>query len=120
MLEENKMIKQKRTMGFMSLLASMVAGLLISQQAMALATLLGDAEQGGKTLDERCSACHVNMFGGDGSEIYTRADHRIKTVEGLMSQVQNCNANTQNGELSADQEDDITAYLNETFYKYED
>ena len=114
------MIKLKVKLGFMRLLASVVAGLFISQQAMALATLLGDPEQGGKVLDERCSACHVNMFGGDGSSIYTREDHRVKTVEGLMSQVQMCNANTQNGELTADQEDDITAHLNETFYKYDD
>lgn len=114
------MIKQKSMIGFMRLLAGVVAGLMINQQAMALATLLGDPEQGEKVLDERCSACHVNMFGGDGSSIYTRDDHRVKTVEGLMSQVQICNANTQNGELSTDQEDDLTAYLNETFYKYDD
>lgn len=114
------MIKQKRTLGFMSLFVSAVAVLMISQQGMALATLLGDPEQGGEVLNERCSACHVNMFGGDGSSIYTREDHRVKTIEGLMSQVQICNANTQNGELSTDQEDDITAYLNETFYKYDD
>lgn len=114
------MIKLKVRLGFVRLLTSVVAGLLISQQAIALATLLGDPEQGGKALDERCSACHVNMFGGDGSSIYTREDRRVKTIEGLMSQVQMCNANTQNGELSADQEDDITAHLNETFYKYDD
>ena len=94
--------------------------LLLSQQASALATLLGEAENGGKVLDERCTACHVKMFGGDGSAIYTREDHRVKTVEGLMAQVEMCNVNTQNGELNADQVDDITAYLNETFYRYED
>lgn len=94
--------------------------LLLSQQASALATLLGDAENGGKVLDERCTACHVNMFGGDGSAIYTREDHSVKTVEGLMARVEVCNVNTQNGELNVDQLDDITAYLNETFYLYED
>jgi mono/diheme cytochrome c family protein len=94
--------------------------LLLSQQASALATLLGDAENGGKVLDERCTACHVNMFGGDGSAIYTRDDHSVQTVEGLMARVEVCNINTQNGELNADQLDDITAYLNETFYRYED
>ncbi len=94
--------------------------LLISQQAVALATLLGEAENGGKLLDARCSACHVNMFGGDGSAIYTREEHSVKTVEGLMARVEACNVNTQNGELSADQMDDLTAYLNEAFYKFED
>ncbi len=96
------------------------AAMLLSQQALALATLLGDADNGGKLLDERCTACHVNMFGDDGSAIYTREDHSVQTVEGLMARVEVCNVNTQNGELSTDQIDDITAYLNETFYKYED
>jgi len=97
-----------------------VMALMFSQQASALATLLGDAENGGKVLNERCTACHVNMFGGDGSAIYTREDHSVQTVEGLMARVEACNVNTQNGELNADQLDDITAYLNETFYLYED
>lgn len=104
--------------------ASIIFGIglnvLLVQQASALAVLLGDPENGGKVLAERCSGCHVNMFGNDGSEIYTREDHKIKTVEGLMQQVQFCNENTQNGELSEDAMDDITAHLNETFYQYED
>ncbi len=99
---------------------SLCSVLLFGQQAMALATLLGDADNGGKLLDARCTACHVNMFGDDGSAIYTREDHKIKTVEGLMARVEVCNVNTQNSELNADQMDDITAYLNETFYKFED
>lgn len=103
-----------------SILFGIVLSGLLMQQALALAVLLGDAENGGKVLDEKCSACHVNMFGNDGSEIYTREDHKIKTVEGLMQQVQFCNENTQNGEMSEDTMDDITSYLNETFYQYDD
>jgi mono/diheme cytochrome c family protein len=99
---------------------SLCVSLLLNQQVMALATLLGDPENGGKVLNERCSACHVGMFGGDGSEIYTREDHGVKTIEGLMRRVEVCNINTQNGELNTDQLDDITSYLNETFYKFED
>lgn len=93
---------------------------LVSQQAFALAILLGDPENGEKVLNEKCTACHVNMFGSDGSTIYTRDDHKVLTVEGLMQRVEICNTNTQNGELSADVLDDITAHLNETYYKYED
>lgn len=94
--------------------------IFLVQQASALAILLGDAENGGKELDEKCTACHIKMFGGDGSEIYTREEHKIKTVEGLMSQVQACNENTQNGEMSEEIMDDITSHLNETFYLYDD
>lgn len=96
------------------------AGLIFGQQALALATLLGDPEQGGVVLDANCSGCHVGMYGGDGSEIYTRPDHRVQTVEGLMQQVEICNVNALKGALSADQLDDITAHLNETYYKYDD
>lgn len=103
-----------------SIIFGITLNILLVQQAVALAVLLGDAENGGKVLDEKCSGCHVNMYGNDGSEIYTREDHKIKTVEGLMQQVQFCNENTQNGALSEDTVDDITAYLNETFYQYDD
>ena len=93
--------------------------LLASQPAQALAVLLGDPENGNKLESERCSACHVRMFGGDGSGIYTRPE-RVGSIEGLMKRVELCNINTQNGELSADQLDDITAHLNETYYLFDD
>lgn len=102
---------------------NLITGILVSlfsNQANALATLFGDVQNGNTLNDQRCSACHQNMFGGDGSKIFTRQDHQIKTVEGLMKRVQVCNDNTQNGELNQSQLDDITIYLNETFYKFED
>lgn len=98
----------------------LVAALLLVQQALALATLLGDPANGEELVDERCSGCHIGMYGGDGSGIYTREDHKIQSVEGLIQQVDFCNQNTQNGELNSDQLDDITIYLNESFYKYDD
>ena len=115
-----KIVTKKARHTALKFMIGVAAALLLSQQASALATLLGDAGNGGKVLDARCTACHVNMFGGDGSAIYTREDHSVKSVEGLMARVEVCNVNTQNGELNTDQLDDITAYLNETFYKYED
>ncbi|MCP4010452.1 MAG: cytochrome c [Proteobacteria bacterium] len=112
--------KCKPALAAFKLVIGLFSALLLSHQALALATLLGDAENGAKVLEDRCTACHVNMFGGDGSAIYTRDDHSVKTIEGLMQRVEVCNTNTQNGELNADQLDDITSYLNETHYKYED
>lgn len=116
---KTKYQKTRALSGFVRVIG-LCSTLLISQQAIALATLLGDAENGGKLLDARCSACHVNMFGGDGSAIYTREDRSTNTVEGLMARVETCNINTQNSELSADEMDDLTAHLNEVFYKFED
>jgi len=60
------------------------------------------------------------MYGADGSEIYTRAERNVKSVEGLMRQVELCNTNSQNSELNSDQLDDLTAFLNETYYLFED
>lgn len=107
-----------KAIGFKTVLV-VVLFMLQSYQAMALATLLGNSENGLKLVDERCTACHIRMFGGDGSGIYTR-EARITSVEGLMKRVEICNENTQNGELNSDQLDDITAYLNETYYLYDD
>ena len=94
--------------------------IIVAQQANALAILLGDAENGGAVLEEKCTACHINMFGGDGSSVYTREDSKVKTVEGLMQMVEACNVRTQNGELSEEILDDLTAHLNEAFYHYDD
>jgi len=105
------------------LAAGLAIGLLFTQPVLAqssLASVVGDAGNGGTLLEARCTACHVQMFGDDGSSIYTRADRKVKTIEGLMQRVEQCNAGTQNGELSADQVSDITAYLNEAMYRFDD
>ncbi len=94
--------------------------IIVAQQAHALAILLGDADNGGVVLEEKCTGCHINMFGEDGSSVYTREDRMVKTVEGLMQMVEACNVRTQNGELSEEILDDLTAHLNETFYRYDD
>lgn len=91
----------------------------ISAQVVAQAMLLGDEAMGEKHAQEKCSSCHVARFGGDGNEIYTRKNHRVTTVEGLMQQVQFCNANTGAG-FSEEQQDDIIAYLNAQFYRFGD
>ena len=92
----------------------------LSAQAFALAILLGDPQAGDALHEQRCAGCHVNMYGGDGSEIYSRDNRSVKSVEGLQLRVELCNTNTQNGELSAEQMDDLTAYLNESYYKFDD
>ena len=50
---------------------------------------------------------------GDGTKLYTRVDRRVQTVEGLMSMVTFCNDQA-GAELN-----DIVAYLNESFYRFE-
>ena len=91
-----------------------------SAQVLALAILLGDPQSGQALHEQRCAGCHVKMYGGDGSEIYTRDNRSVKSVEGLQLRMELCNTNTQNGELNADQLDDLTAYLNESYYRFDD
>jgi len=76
----------------------------------------GDPEQGKKLYDEKCAACHVAQFGGDGASVFTRADRRIHTAPALLAQVQGCNARTHAG-LSAEDEQSVAAWLNQRYYK---
>ena len=76
----------------------------------------GDAKQGKKLYEDKCAACHVAQFGGDGSRVFTRPDRRIHTPSALLAQVQGCNQRTRAG-LSAEDEQSIAAWLNERYYK---
>jgi len=96
----------------------LVTGTLLGVSIPAAALLLGEAEDGKPLHDNFCSACHVNMFGGDGSSIYTRDTRRVQSIEGLMGQVAFCNQQTSAG-LNEHEVDDIIAYLNEAFYGFE-
>jgi mono/diheme cytochrome c family protein len=90
----------------------------IAGVAQAGALLEGDAANGRVLHDKHCTSCHVAQFGGDGSAIYTRADHRVRSIEGLMGQVQACNANVGTN-LTPAQVDDIVKFLNEQYYKFD-
>lgn len=73
----------------------------------------------GKALHEKnCISCHASSFGGDGSAIYTREYNKIKTSKGLIAQVRNCN--TMLGlKWFEDEELNVAAHLNQTYYKFE-
>lgn len=73
----------------------------------------------GKALTEKnCVACHASSYGGDGSAIYTREYNKVKTSRGLVAQVRACNTNLG---LSWFEEDElnVAAYLNQTYYKFD-
>jgi mono/diheme cytochrome c family protein len=77
----------------------------------------GDPIQGKKLYQEKCAACHVAQFGGDGARVFTRADRRIHTPAALLAQVQGCNQRARSG-LSAEGEQSVAAWLNERYYKF--
>ncbi|MDP6313052.1 MAG: cytochrome c [Arenicellales bacterium] len=94
-----------------------LAGLL-SWSLPAVALLPGEADDGKPLHDSRCTSCHDSMFGGNGNIVYTREDRRVKTIEGLMGQVDFCNEQIGAG-LNDHELEDIVAYLNEAFYQFE-
>jgi mono/diheme cytochrome c family protein len=72
----------------------------------------------GKALHEKnCISCHASSYGGDGSAIYTRDFAKVTTAKGLIAQVRNCNTNI--GLKWFDEEElNVAAYLNQTYYKF--
>ena len=77
----------------------------------------GDAKQGKAIHDKQCANCHTIKYGGDGSKIYTRTDHRVKTPSALSQQITTCNAMLGN-QLFPEDELHLAAYLNGQFYKF--
>jgi hypothetical protein len=82
---------------------------LIAGSAQA-AMLPGDALKGKAMYDKTCVACHD-------TSVYTRTNRRVKTVEGLIGQVNGCVRQT-GAKLNSDQINDIVKYLDEAFYKF--
>jgi len=74
-------------------------------------TLLAADLKNGKQLQQKnCMSCHDNGM-------YTRDERRVKNLSALRTQVQRCE--TTLGLTWFDEEvDDVTAYLNKSFYKF--
>ncbi len=77
----------------------------------------GDAGKGKQLADKQCKACHVSLFGGDGSGVYTRADRKVKNAQQLASRVAACNTNT-GANWMPEEEHHVAAYLNKTYYHF--
>ncbi|PPC94281.1 MAG: hypothetical protein CTY33_04445 [Methylotenera sp.] len=72
---------------------------------------------GQRLVEKNCISCHASSYGGDGSAIYTREYRKVKTSKGLLAQVRNCN--TMLGlKWFEDEELNVAAYLNNTYYKF--
>jgi mono/diheme cytochrome c family protein len=84
--------------------------LTLASATVQAAMLPGDAAKGKALHDQQCVACHT-------SSVYTRANRNVKTVEGLIGQVNMCKGQL-SLKLSRDQVNDLVKYLDETFYKF--
>lgn len=92
---------------------------LLASSAMALAAPFsaGDPKIGKTLASKHCVACHVSMFGGDGSAMYTRPDRKIKSADKLLTQVRACNTNV-GANWFPEEEIHVAAYLNQAYYKF--
>ena len=76
-----------------------------------------DAAAGKALHDKNCISCHASSYGGDGSAIYAREYRKVNTSKGLVAQVRNCNTNI-GLKWFEDEELNVAAYLNQTYYKF--
>lgn len=93
---------------------SMITALVVAslvQAAQAESLLLGDAAKGKKLVEAGCTTCH-------GTEVYTRKNRKVKSIEGLMGQVEQCNTNLARHYSDA-QLNDVVKHLNDAYYKFE-
>ena len=101
----------KKIASLFALTGLFIGGLMSPMAIQARDTLTaGDKIKGKKTHDQHCQMCHK-------TEVYSRPNKRIKTLPGLIGQVQNCNQQI-GGKLTKPQTDDVITYLNSTFYKF--
>ena len=77
----------------------------------------GDPKIGKTLANKHCVACHVSMFGGDGSAMYTRPDRKVKSSQKLLGQVRACNTNV-GANWFPEEEIHVAAYLNQAYYKF--
>ena len=78
----------------------------------------GDPAEGRKLVDEKkCETCHHNKTMGDAKAIYLRKDRKVASLDKLKAQVARCNTEL-NLQLFPEDEENIVAHLNQTYYKF--
>ena len=75
------------------------------------ASLPGDSAEGKRLLDANCMECHQ-------TDIYTRKDRSVQSLDGLKEQVAGC-AHMAKKEFSASEVQDLLKYLNDQFYHFD-
>jgi hypothetical protein len=76
-----------------------------------------DSKAGAQFHEKHCVACHIRLYGSDGSKIYTRKERVIRTPQALLQRVATCNAQINAG-LFPEEEAHVAAHLNERYYQF--
>ena len=101
-------------MTFPKTISAILLGALICAPVIAAPDLAN-----GKAIDQqKCYACHAKKSGfGNGDMIYTRSDSKVKSLANLKKMVALCNTELRL-DLFPEDEADVTAFLNQQFYKF--
>jgi len=83
---------------------------LFAAQAYAKESDAQAIKRGQQIVQEDCTKCH-------GDEVYTRPDHRVKSLAALGKQVRRCKDNI-GIQLFEEDVDDVVKYLNSKYYKF--
>jgi mono/diheme cytochrome c family protein len=102
----------------MNAVSSLRPVLVAAAFALASTGAAADAARGKALHDKQCVSCHVKRYGGDGSEMYLRADRKIHDRKALGQRVAACNAMVNAG-LFPEDEEDIAAWLAQRYYKFD-
>ena len=66
---------------------------------------------GEKLHADKCTNCH-------GTDVYTRENRRVKSLEALSNQVNNCMKGPAKANWTASETNSVVEYLNTKFYKF--
>ena len=76
-------------------------------------------EQTGKQFfeDNKCDSCHIGKVGGDGKAIFTRPNRLVHNPQDMVRRMRVCSGAI-GKTLTPQNEQDLGAYLNQTYYKF--
>ncbi len=90
---------------------------LAASTAQATPFASGNAGNGQKLFSTyECSSCHKAKMGGDGSAIFSRPNHTVRSAADLIPQIKFCSGAV-GAQLTAQEEQDLAAYLNQRYYQ---
>jgi cytochrome c553 len=89
----------------------LIAPIMILLAVSAHAAVPGDGAEGKRLHDASCTACHDSW-------VYSRTDHKVRSLDGLKQQVENCTHMAQK-EFSSAEKQNIVKYLNDRFYRFQ-
>ena len=87
----------------------LVTSLLFSASIMAEEKV--SIVHGEELHNEKCMSCHT-------TKVYSREDRRVKTLEALSNQVNNCMKGPAKADWTEIETNSVIEYLNQKFYKF--